>query len=1510
MSNGAYSIVGSEFLVNTTTTGLQTDVAITSLASGGFVMTWTDNSATGVDTSGSGIKAQIYDANGNPAGSEFLVNTQTLNAQEASSVTSLANGGFVVTWTDNSATGPDPDRAGIKAQIFDASGNKLGSEFLVNTTTKLSQTTPVITSLANGGFVVSWTDASATGPDPKGTGVKAQIYDASGQKVGTEIQVNTTILGSQLYSSTTGLANGGFVVTWVDNSGLGGDPTAPSVKGQIFSATGAKVGTEFLVNTNVAASQDQAVVSALSNGGFVVVWRDTSGVGDTSAAGVKAQIYDATGARVGGEFQVNTTELNTQDQPTVTAIPGGGFAVSWEDNSILASDSSGLGIKTQVFDNQGNKLGNEFQTNSVTTGNQTMPSITALSSGALVVAWADASGLAPDSSGGIKAQMFSPSSGAISNLLISNTQLSEAAVENTIVASLTANGALNASYSYQLIDDSTGGAFSIVDNKLEVKNSLLLDYETQPSATLTIRASDTFGNSFDKVFNMTLQDAVIENRYAADGETLANTTIANNQTLSAMTAISGNRYVITWTDSSGVTDTSSNGIKAQVVDANGNKVGAEFQVNTQTLNSQDNPAIAALGSGGFVVTWTDSSATGGDTSSSGIKAQMYDASGNAVGSEFLVNTTTTNAQKNAAVSSLSNGGFVVTWNDASLLGGDSSVSSVKAQIFDAAGNKVGSEFLVNTNTNNRQDTPVITGLTNGGFVVSWDDSSGVGDTSKDGIKAQIFDASGNKIGSEFLVNTRTASNQQAETITALDNGGFVVAWADASGQGGDTDNFGIKMQIYDASGHAVGGETLVNTTTAGAQLAPGVTALSTGGFTVSWADYSGAGPETGTSGIKAQTFADDGTRVGGEFIVNNEVRGTQGDPTIAAAANGSFAVGWTDYSGQGGDDSGSSVKMRIFNPLATQGPPPSLIAGSDTLSGTEDTVSTFQASTLLANDVDAQGLPLTVTGVTAVSGGSVSLDAHGNITFTPLANFNGAALFNYTVVDTGGLSATGRVTVNVAAVNDPPTANNDQVTVSEDGGTIPGSTLLANDVDVDVGDKLSIQSIPATSSSGATLTLSNGIITYAPGQTFQYLHAGETATDSFSYTMTDLAGATSTATVNLTIAGANDAPSNTVLSNARVDENAANGTVVGTLSATDPDHDEVLQYSLTNNAGGRFAVDPNTGVVTVANGALLDYETSPTQTIVTRVTDSTGLFVDTSFTISLNNLPEPKSWTGDNGVNVFTAPSNDLWTINGLGGNDILTGNASSDTINGGSGNDIIDGAGGADTMYGGMGNDTFYVDNPGDQVIENAGEGTDLVNTSIDYTMTANVENLTQLGTADLSATGNALANTITGNSGNNSFHGGAGGDLIQGNDGNDIIYGEDQSDFLQGGNGNDTLIGGAGNDQLTGGAGADSFVFDSLVSGEFDTVKDFSATEGDVFVISKAVFAAFANTPLGTLPTSAFVNGLAATTADQHIIYNKSQGNIYYDPDGNGSQAMVQIAFVSTKPLSLSASNFQIGS
>ena len=151
------------------------------------------------------------------------------------------------------------------------------------------------------------------------------------------------------------------------------------------------------------------------------------------------------------------------------------------------------------------------------------------------------------------------------------------------------------------------------------------------------------------------------------------------------------------------------------------------------------------------------------------------------------------------------------------------------------------------------------------------------------------------------------------------------------------------------------------------------------------------------------------------------------------------------------------------------------------------------------------------------------------------------------------------------------------------------------------------------------------------------------------------------------------------------------------------------------------------------------------------------------------------------------------------GGNVNGTGNALNNTLTGGSGANVLDGGAGADTMSGGRGNDTFYVDNTGDNVVENDGDGTDIVFASVTYTLSGRfVETLTLTGSAAINATGNSKANALNGNSGNNT---------------------------LNGGGGNDTLNGNAGSDHLTGSTGVDLFMF-GLGSGA-DFVTDFDGTD-----------------------------------------------------------------------------------
>jgi hypothetical protein len=234
---------------------------------------------------------------------------------------------------------------------------------------------------------------------------------------------------------------------------------------------------------------------------------------------------------------------------------------------------------------------------------------------------------------------------------------------------------------------------------------------------------------------------------------------------------------------------------------------------------------------------------------------------------------------------------------------------------------------------------------------------------------------------------------------------------------------------------------------------------------------------------------------------------------------------------------------------------------------------TFTADDLLANDTDVDGDTLTITGFDNVFGGEIVDNGDGTFTFTPNEGFEGNASFTYTVSD-GEAEATADVVLGVE--NGQPIAVNDIATVSEDTATV--IDVLDNDYDTD-GGALTLTDASILDGADGTVTINDdGTLSFDPGDAYNSLAVGETATVKVEYTISDGEGGTATATATLTVEGSNDGP---VTSDVTLDatEDAA---VSGQLTATDVDGDD-LTFSLvdgpaegtvTVNEDGSFSFDP------------------------------------------------------------------------------------------------------------------------------------------------------------------------------------------------------------------------------------------------------------------------------------------------------------------------------------------------
>ena len=339
-------------------------------------------------------------------------------------------------------------------------------------------------------------------------------------------------------------------------------------------------------------------------------------------------------------------------------------------------------------------------------------------------------------------------------------------------------------------------------------------------------------------------------------------------------------------------------------------------------------------------------------------------------------------------------------------------------------------------------------------------------------------------------------------------------------------------------------------------------------------------PETYTA---AQLVGNDTDVENSELSLSSVTSGSNGtavlnaDGTVTFTPNADYA-GAADFTyivNDGTADATSAATVTV-NVGAVNDTP---VAVADTLDATEDTPETYTAAQLVGNDTDVENSELSLSSVTSGSNGTAVLNADGTVTFTPNADYAGAADFTYIVNDgTADATSAATVTVNVGAVNDTPVAVADTLDATEDTPeTYTAAQLVGNDTDVE-NSELSLSSVTSGSNGTAVLN-ADGTVTFTPNA--DYAGAAD-----FTYIVNDgTADATSAATVTVNVGAVNDAPvavADTLDATEDTPETYTAAQLVG--NDTDVENSELSLSSVTSGSNGTAVLNAD-GTVTFTPNA-------------------------------------------------------------------------------------------------------------------------------------------------------------------------------------------------------------------------------------------------------------------------------------------------------------------------------------
>ena len=365
--------VGPETRVNTYTTNMQVSESNACDAQGNYIIVW---ESMGQDGSDGGVYAQRYSFQGVPQGPEFRVNTTTTGRQGFPDVAMKANGEFVVTWIGARTGSVYYD---IFAQRYDPSGNPVGVEFKVNSSTSSDPGVPKIAMDSAGNFAICWYDSDPNFPGAKEESLVARYFYANGTPKGGDFLVHTSDEFMSYQPDIAADSAGNLICAW---TGSAEESSTTEIWARRIDSTGTPQGEVFRVNNNAFDVHIRPKIAIRGNGDFVILW--DSGPSTGGLTEVHGRLFNANGTPKNDDFRVSTTPTTLQEIGGVGFDVEGNFVASWEFYNPTSHDRD---VYARIFNDSAAPIGEEFLVNSSVFGNQSQPSVRVAPNGNFVIHW-------------------------------------------------------------------------------------------------------------------------------------------------------------------------------------------------------------------------------------------------------------------------------------------------------------------------------------------------------------------------------------------------------------------------------------------------------------------------------------------------------------------------------------------------------------------------------------------------------------------------------------------------------------------------------------------------------------------------------------------------------------------------------------------------------------------------------------------------------------------------------------------------------------------------------------------------------------------------------------------------------------------------------------------------------------------------------------------------------------------------------------------------------------------